>query len=90
MYLKALNSGLVVLDQGVEFLSVDNLPNVVGVSCCASMSSYEIHDSSLIDKFHNISPVVHGCTTALRVTNCHLLLVIEPLGHKIILNYLWW
>ena len=27
MYLKALNSGLVVLDQGVEFLSVDNLPN---------------------------------------------------------------
>ncbi len=25
MYLKALNSGLVVLDQGVEFLSVDNL-----------------------------------------------------------------
>ena len=38
MYLKALNSGL-VLDQGVEFLSVDNLPNVVGVSCCTSMFS---------------------------------------------------
>ena len=27
MYLKALNSGLVILDQGIEFLSVDNLPN---------------------------------------------------------------
>ncbi len=40
MCLKALNSGL-VLDQGVEFLSVDNLPNVVGVSCCANMFSYE-------------------------------------------------
>ncbi len=53
MYLKALNSGL-VLDQGVEFLSVDNLPNVVGVSCCTSMFSYAIHDSSLIDKFHNL------------------------------------
>ena len=62
MYLKALNSGL-VLDQGVEFLSVDNLPNVVGVSCCTSMFSYAIHDSSLIDKFHNISPVAHGYTT---------------------------
>ena len=53
MYLKALNSGL-VLDQGVEFLSVDNLPNVVGVSCCTSMFSYAIHDSSLIYTFHNI------------------------------------
>ncbi len=72
MYLKALNSGLVVLDQGVEFLSVDNLPNVVGVPCCTSMFSYEIHDSSLIDKFHNISPVVHGCTTPSRVRYSYL------------------
>ena len=31
MYLKALNSGLIVLDPGVEFLSVDNLPKVVSV-----------------------------------------------------------
>ena len=77
MYLKALNIGL---DQGVEFLSVHNLPNVVGVSCCTSMFSYAIHDSSLIDKFHNISPVVHGCTTPLRDTNCHLPLVIDPFG----------
>ena len=79
MYLKALNSGL-VLDQGVEFLSVNDLPNVVGVSCCTSMFSYKIHDSSLIDKFHNISPVVHDCTTPLRVTNSHLPLVIDPFG----------
>ena len=49
MYLKALNSGL-VLDQGVEFLSVDNLPNVVGVSCCTSMFSYKIHDSIFSDR----------------------------------------
>ena len=74
-----MNSGL-VLYQGVEFLSVDNLPNVVGVSCCTSMFSYAIHDSSLIDKFHNISPLVHGCTTSLRVTNSHLPLVIDPFG----------
>ena len=31
------------------------------------MFSYQIRDSSLIDKFHNISPVVHGCTTPLTV-----------------------
>ncbi len=80
VYLKALNSGLVVSHQGVEFLSGDNLPNVVGVSCCMSVFSYEIHDSSLIDKFHNILPVVHGCTTPLRVTNSHLPLVIDPVG----------
>ena len=43
--------------------------------------SYEIHDSSLIDKFH-ISPVVHGCTTPLTVTNSHLPLVIEPFGRQ--------
>ena len=44
------------------------------------MFSYAIHDSSLIDTFHNISPVVHGCTTPLRVTNSHLPLVIDPFG----------
>ncbi len=81
MYLKALNSDLVVLDQGVEFLSAINLPNVVRVSCCTSMFSYETHDSSLIDKFHNVSPVVHGCKTPLRVANNHLL-VIEPFGAR--------
>ncbi len=44
------------------------------------MLSYAIHDSSLIDKFHNILPVVHGCITPLRVTNSHLPLVIDPFG----------
>ena len=29
MYLKALNSGLIVLDPGVEFLFIANLPTVV-------------------------------------------------------------
>ena len=58
------------------------------------MFSYAIHDSSLIDKFHNISPVVHGCTTPLRVTNIelpvvvaqnnNLPIVVEPVEAKII------
>ena len=39
MYLKALNKGLIVLEQDVEFLSIDNLPKVVSVSGCSSMFS---------------------------------------------------
>ena len=45
MYLRALNNGLIVLEPSIEFLSVDNLPKVVGVSCdscCRNMFSYEI------------------------------------------------
>ena len=42
MYLEALNNGLIILDQGVELLSVDNLPKLVIVSCCKNMFSYEI------------------------------------------------
>ena len=33
-FLQALNDGFVVLEPGVEFLSVDNLPKLVSVSCC--------------------------------------------------------
>ena len=39
MYLRALNNGLIVLEPSIEFLSVDNLPKVVGVSCCRNMFS---------------------------------------------------
>ena len=35
MYLKALNKGLIVLENDVEFLSIDNLPKVVSVSGCS-------------------------------------------------------
>ena len=42
MYLRALNNGLIVLELSIEFLSVDNLPKVVDVSCCRNMFSYEI------------------------------------------------
>ena len=34
MYLQALNDGFVVLEPGVGFLSVDNLPKLVSVSSC--------------------------------------------------------
>ena len=33
MYLEALNSGLIVLDSGVDLLSINNLPSVVYVTC---------------------------------------------------------
>ena len=61
MYLQALDNGFVVLEPGVEFLSVDNLPKVVSVSSCTNMFSYEICDS-VIDT-SNISSVVHAKTT---------------------------
>ena len=66
MYLQALNDGFVVLEPGVEFLSVDNLPKLVSVSCCTNMFSYQICDS-VIDTSINIPPVVHAKTTTTPV-----------------------
>ena len=34
MYLQALNDGFIVLEPGVEFLSVDNIPKLVSISSC--------------------------------------------------------
>ena len=42
MYLNVFNSGLVVLDLYVEYLSVDDLPNVVNVSFDRNTLSYQI------------------------------------------------
>ena len=42
MHLKALDHGLIVLDPRIEFLSIDNLPTVVSISCGKNMFSYEI------------------------------------------------
>jgi hypothetical protein len=58
-------SGFVVLEPGVEFMSVDNLPKVVSVSCCTNMFSYEICDS-VIDT-RNVPAVVHAKTTTTLV-----------------------
>ena len=65
MYLQALDNGFVVLEPGVEFLSVDNLPKVVSVTSCMNMFSYEICDS-LIDT-SNIPHVEHAKTTTTPV-----------------------
>ncbi len=37
MFLNALDSGLIILDPAVEFLSVGNLPTVVNVACCTNL-----------------------------------------------------
>ncbi len=42
MYLKALENGLIVLDLGVEFLSIDNLPTVVSILCSKNEFSYDM------------------------------------------------
>ena len=65
MYLQALDNGFVVLEPDVEFLSVDNLPKVVSVSCCTNMFSYEICDSVIDTSI--IPPVVHANTTTTHV-----------------------
>ena len=42
MHLKALDHGLIVLDPRIDFLSIDNLPTVVSISCGKNMFSYKI------------------------------------------------
>ena len=70
MYLKALNEGLIVLEQGVEFLSIDNLPKVVSVSGCSSMFSYDITDTV------NLQPV--RLLVVVAQNNNDLPIVVEP------------
>ena len=58
MYLRALNNGLLVLDPGVEFLSIDNLPTIVTVnnSCtntCSKMTNSGINLG--VEVAHNIN-----------------------------------
>ena len=46
MYLEALNSGLIVLDSGVDLLSINNLLSVVYVTCYTDITdnfSYELY-----------------------------------------------
>ena len=76
MYLRALNNGLIVLEPSIEFLSVDNLPKVVGVSCCRNMFSYEIDlmsqtISSAQSNINNLPIVVES--------NIDLPIVVEPI-----------
>ncbi len=40
--LKALENGLIVLNPGVEFLSIDNLPTVVSILCSKNELSYDM------------------------------------------------
>ena len=75
MYLRALNNGLIVLEPSIEFLSVDNLPKVVGVSCCRNMFSYEIDLMS----------------QTISSAQSNIMLIICPLWWKVTLIYpLWW
>jgi hypothetical protein len=66
MHLQSLDNGFVVLEPGVEFMSVDNLTKVVSVSSCTNMFSYEICDS-VIDTRINVPAVMHAKTTTTLV-----------------------
>ena len=72
MFLNALGSGFIILDPGVEFLSVENLPTVLNVACCTNLLndfSYEICETPVQAKT-TASPVM--------VTNNDLHIVGEP------------
>ncbi len=45
LYMKALNSGLIILDAGVELLSIDDLPRIVDVSYSATKFCGEMRDT---------------------------------------------
>ncbi len=42
MFLNALDSGFIVLDQGIELWSVENLPTVVNVACCTNLFQNDV------------------------------------------------
>ena len=89
MYLKALNKGLIVLEQDVEFLSIDNLSKVVSVSGCSSMFSYDIIDTVnlqtvrlpvVVAQNNNDMPIVVEPSQARN--NDNLPVSIEPIEQK--------
>ena len=85
MYLKALNRGLIVLEQGVEFLSIDNLPKVVSISSCSSIFSYDIIDTVNLQPQpvvyeESITPAtIINSDPSLRAQNNNLPIVVEPI-----------
>jgi hypothetical protein len=74
MYLNTLSSGFVVLDPRLQFLSVDDLPKVVCVSCSRNMFSYQICQTIQATK---ISPTIVTNSNAQNTSN--LLVVVEQL-----------
>ncbi len=71
MHLKALDHGLIVLDPRIEFLSIDNLPTVVSISCGKNMFSYEICRS--------VTSPIHAntATSPVMATNSDLPVVVQ-------------
>ena len=59
MFLNALDSGLIILDPAVEFLSVENLPTVVNVACCTNLLN-----DRFIPRYVNCQTPVQAKTTA--------------------------
>ena len=88
LYLKAINTGFIMLDPGIDFLSVEHLPKVIDVSSsCTNMSndfSYEICHS-MVNTVSPHSPVDENIT---RSPNSNLPIVVEPFVVNGIVNEL--
>ncbi len=78
LYLKALNTGFIVLDQGTDFLSVEHLPKAISVSSlCTNMSndfSYEICQPMISLPHSSVQENI------VRSPNGDLPTVVEPFG----------
>ena len=78
LYLQALNTGLIVLDSSVEFISVDNLPEFVSVFRCRSTFSYEIESPMVVAENNNNNlPIVVEPIEAQNKSQ--LPIVVEPI-----------
>ncbi len=73
MFLNALDSGFIILDQGVELLSVENLPTVVNVACCTNLFE---HDFSY--KICQTPVQAEATASPVMVTNNDLHIFEEP------------
>jgi hypothetical protein len=91
LYLKAINTGFVMLDPGIDFLSVEHLPKAIGVSSsCINMSPVDENITKLpnsdlpvvVEPFVvNVTELpTHSKTTSpMRVTDIDSPIVVKPI-----------
>ena len=71
LYLKAVNNGLINLAPGVEFLSVEDLPKVVSISCFEHQFSFDICCQSE-QRIHTIATEIQSIDLPIEAQNIDL------------------
>ena len=88
MYLSVFNSGLVVIDLCVEYLSVDDLPKVVNVSFDINMFSYQICQTVQRNKAATLTRDSSNLAVVVAQNNSDPSVVVAQ--NTVVLIYLWW